>query len=355
MPRPLVPRRGDALFLAALLAVSAGCGDGTTTTQGRADCNGVLDSREDTVDDLFDVDGDGYFDAANPGCAATYGPEQLDCNDSDPLINPSAVEEECNDADDDCDEATLDAIDADQDGYSLCDGDCADQDPDVAPGFAEEICDGIDNDCDLSTMDAQDLDSDGYTECEDCVDSDPDIHPEMDELVCDGLDNDCDPETSDGDDADGDGSTTCFDCDDDDPLRFPGNEEICGDGIDQDCSETDLDCEELDWGGSWSTNAVAYNCGGGNVVVDFSSVTIADSSPTLQFVFIGGLHPGAMSGTVDASGNFSASFNQSGVCSKNFTLSGSFLGQNSFSAVLSGTFPGCTGCSAQTWTISGSR
>ena len=326
-----------------VLPLAAALACATLPPLGRTEAEGsfpgeCLDGADNDEDGAFDCnDADCLGSAA---CADGSGPTE-----GSPGVDPSQGK----------DTGIAGPIDADQDGYSLCDGDCADQDPTVAPGFAEEICDGLDNDCDLSTMDAQDLDSDGFTECEDCVDSDPDIHPEMDELVCDGLDNDCDPETSDGDDVDGDGSTTCFDCDDEDPLRFPGNEEICGDGIDQDCSDEDLDCEELDWGGSWSTNAVAYSCGGGNVVVDFSSVTIADSSPTLQFVFIGGLHPGAMSGTVDASGNFSASFNQSGVCSKSFTLNGSFLGQNSFSAVLSGTFPGCTGCSAQTWTISGSR
>ena len=344
-------------FLTLLLFASqlVACGGTSTTTSGRANCNGVLDSRETEIDDLFDVDGDGFFDASNPGCVEVYAPEELDCNDSNADINPGMEEETCNDVDDDCDTETLDAIDADDDGYSLCDGDCADEEPLVAPGFAEVPCDGLDNDCDLSTSDADDLDDEGWSECDDCVDSNAEINPGMEEANCDGLDNDCDPETSDGDDLDFDGSTDCFDCDDDDPERFPGNEEICGDGIDQDCNGSDLECEVLDWGGTWTTNNVSYTCAGGNVVVDFGSITIVDSSPSIQFIFIGGLHPGSMSGTVDAADSFSANVNYSGTCSKSFSLTGSFLGQNSFSATLSGSFPGCTGCSSQNWVITGTR
>lgn len=342
------------LLLLALLPSILGCGQSTTTT-GRANCNGILDSREDSIDDLFDVDGDGFFDASNPGCTETYPPEELDCNDSNAEVHPGAAEVTCNDLDDDCDPDTLDAIDADQDGYSLCDGDCADEEPLVAPGFAEVACDGLDNDCDLATPDAEDLDGDGWTECDDCVDSDPDISPGEDELVCDGLDNDCDPATSDGEDEDGDGSTDCFDCDDSDADLFPGNVEICGDGIDQDCSGADLDCEELDWSDTWSTNQVSYNCAGGNVVLDFNSVTLVDSSPSIQFIFVGGLHPGAMSGTVDSSGSFTASVSYGGTCSKSFTMTGDFLGTNSFSASLSGSFPGCSGCSSQNWLVTGTR
>ena len=89
--------------------------------------------------------------------------------------------------------------------------------------------------------------------------------------------------------------------------------------------------------------------------VNFSTVTIQDNTPNLTFVFVGSPHPGAMSGTVDGSDNFSATANYPGSCGKTFTLTGSFLGANSFSASLVATFTGCTGCSNQSWTITGTR
>lgn len=104
-----------------------------------------------------DADGDGYF--------ATGG----DCNDSDPSINPGAIET-CNGKDDNCngsvDEGVLLTLyrDADGDGYGnssasiqsctalsgyvLMSGDCADNDPSRNPA-ATEICgNSVDENCD---------------------------------------------------------------------------------------------------------------------------------------------------------------------------------------------------------------
>ncbi|MCO4744514.1 MAG: hypothetical protein KC912_06995 [Proteobacteria bacterium] len=75
------------------------------------------------MDSPFDADGDGFFDGANPGCAATYPPERLDCHDGNADANPEGFELTCNGIDDDCDEETEDSED--------------------------EVCDdGVDNDCD---------------------------------------------------------------------------------------------------------------------------------------------------------------------------------------------------------------
>ena len=342
------------LLALAVLALSA-CDDGVTSTSGRALCDGNLDPREETVDDLFDGDGDGFVDGSNPECRANYDASELDCNDNDAAISPAADEATCNDIDDDCDPDTLDAPDLDDDGYSICDADCDDSNPDMAPGFAEVACDEIDNDCDPSTSDSSDLDDDGYTSCEDCVDSNPNVNPGQDEVTCDGADNDCDPTTVDGVDADLDGSTDCFDCDDQNPNVYPGLAEICDDGIDQNCDGSDLPCAAETFSGNWSTNATAYSCGGGNVDVNFSTVTIQDQDPNITFVFVGSAHPGALMGTLSSTDTFTASASYPGACSKTFSLSGSFTGQNAFSATLTGTFTGCNGCTNQTWTLTGTR
>src|SRR5262249_55187569 len=120
-----------------------------------------------------DADGDGYGDPSTGPylrCGPQAGLSALgdDCDDSDPLVFPGAVEA-CNGRDDNCngqiDEglaATMTWPDLDGDGYGDAHGvgqlgcstsaraannlDCDDADPKVYPG-APEICDGKDNDC----------------------------------------------------------------------------------------------------------------------------------------------------------------------------------------------------------------
>ncbi len=99
-----------------------------------------------------DNDADGYTDGTTfNGCtppagyvaAATPG----DCNDNNADIHPGATEI-CDGLDNDCDgNVPAGEVDADGDGYMVCEGDCNDSDASVSPGAAE-VCDGIDNDCD---------------------------------------------------------------------------------------------------------------------------------------------------------------------------------------------------------------
>ncbi|MCP4806856.1 MAG: hypothetical protein GY913_02135 [Proteobacteria bacterium] len=109
-------------------------------------------------------------------------------------------------------------VDEDGDGYDST-VDCDDTDPDVNPG-AQEVCDdnATDEDCDGVADDADDSatgqrtwyvdnDGDGYGEeagpilsCapagaenpDDCDDTDGDVHSDAEEVCGDGIDNDCD-------------------------------------------------------------------------------------------------------------------------------------------------------------------
>lgn len=143
---PQMTRLLPALLLAA-------CASDIGVTK-QAQCDGVLQQQEDTVDAPFDAHGDGAFDGANPDCAATYAAVHLDCDDADPDIRPGAAEVECNGVDDDCDATTPDGhdVDADEDGASVCD-DCDDADPGIGPGVTEIACNGVDDDCDAATLD----------------------------------------------------------------------------------------------------------------------------------------------------------------------------------------------------------
>jgi len=259
------------------------------------DGDGLTDCDDSDCGSFCDADSDGYLDVARGGD---------DCDDTNPDVNPDAIEV-CNGYDDDCNgladeddpdldrsSATVFYDDYDGDGFGnpnvqqgACSApsgmvedntDCFDNDILVNPA-AVEICNGHDDNCDGLSDDEDpaldlasatpwyaDTDGDGYGDalvqalaCEqppgyvdnpdDCDDTDPMIHASGMWI----------------EDLDGDGfgagaavgpagcvppgpnfvsDTTEVDCDDADPLIFPGQLEICEDGIDQDCDLQDQLC-----------------------------------------------------------------------------------------------------------------
>ncbi|MBI9041919.1 MopE-related protein [Lutibacter sp.] len=175
---------------------------------------------------LLDRDGDGFVPETNLGIPGG------DCDDSNPLINPSAVEI-CNGKDDDCDGQIDEGVqttyfrDADGDGFGTDEfviacampvgfaqysGDCDDTKETINPD-AVEICNGEDDDCDgqidegVQTTYFRDADGDGFgtdefvLACEmpagyakysgDCDDSNETINPDAVE-ICNGIDDNCD-------------------------------------------------------------------------------------------------------------------------------------------------------------------
>ena len=207
-------------------------------------CDGIDNDCDAQVDELYDLDADGFL-ADDAGCRALGG--AIDCDDLDPSAYPGAVEIAADGADNDCDGRVDETPDADGDGYEAAD-DCDDADPFVFPGAAE-ACDGIDNDCDGSADEDWDHDGDGVAGCwGDCDDDDPTNSPGITE-ICDGADNDCDGEVDEDFDADGDGWSTCTgDCDDSQAAVNPGAEEIC-DGLDNDCDDSTTEYDDSDGDG----------------------------------------------------------------------------------------------------------
>lgn len=154
-----------------------------------------------------------------------------DCDDTNPAINPDAMEVAYNGLDDDCNPETLDD-DLDQDGFLMAE-DCDDTDPAINPDATEIAYNGLDDDCNPETLD-DDLDQDGFLIAEDCDDTDPDINPDATEVAYNGIDDDCNIETLD-DDLDQDGFFIAEDCDDTDPAINPDAEEIPNNDVDENC------------------------------------------------------------------------------------------------------------------------
>jgi hypothetical protein len=213
---------------------------------------GALDVPYDGIDqdctqlDLCDVDEDGIA-APYSDCGGT------DCADGDPLVSPSAVET-ANGADDDCDGVVDDdttAYDDDDDGFSEDAGDCDDQDASRNPG-AREICTGQDTDCDGvvdNDTECADDDGDGAAEHDgDCDDTRADVGLHRAEVLGNGVDDDCDGTVDNGAfDGDHDGvAVSGGDCDDARADVSPRAPEV-KDGVDNDCdASTDEGTDVVD-------------------------------------------------------------------------------------------------------------
>ena len=82
------------------------------------------------------------------------------------------------------------AEDLDLDGF-IHSIDCDDSNPNVNPDSVEIIYNGLDDDCNINTLD-DDLDQDGYPLLNDCDDSNPSINPDSTEIIDNEYDEDCD-------------------------------------------------------------------------------------------------------------------------------------------------------------------
>jgi hypothetical protein len=203
--------------LMALLALVVGC------------------KSDDTDTDVVDLDGDGFADG-------------VDCDDSDPTVNPAAAEI-CDGIDQNCNGTIDDGLrvtyydDSDSDGfgdpddsvdecsrpagYVVDNTDCDDTRNDVNP-VAQELCDAIDHDCDGSNTEGAIGNANFY------LDTDGDGFGDPDELerACDAPAGYVSNPDEDNDTVNNNG----FDCDDGDPAVNPAAIEQCSTPYDDNCN-----------------------------------------------------------------------------------------------------------------------
>ncbi len=180
---------------------------GTAPDAAPIDCSDADPTGQTQAQWFADCDGDGHFASANstyvcgaqqailsftPYCGGAPTPDEVsdvypvsdDCNDFQPLVNPSATESAGNNLDEDCTDTVLCYVDADNDGFRLSttfetllgdlnctdpfEGratdalDCDDGDFAVRPGVGEIPGDEIDQNCDTVELCWADADDDGY-------------------------------------------------------------------------------------------------------------------------------------------------------------------------------------------------
>lgn len=192
----------------------------------------------------YDVDGWGIsvpkqsLDMDCNDVGESDGQQLEDCDDTNDTVNPGTAEVMCDGLDNDCEAATLDNPDWDQDGFGAC-IDCDDDDKFNWPGNLE-VCDAQDNDCDvLIDEDTTDTDADELCDLID-PDADGDSVANIDELDIDsdqdGVEDWLDPD-DDGDsvltideDPDGNGDPLDDDTDDDGVPNYLDTDDD-GDGL----------------------------------------------------------------------------------------------------------------------------
>ena len=229
---------------------------------------------------FVDADQDGYVDgtttrsSADADCTdageATADAPTGECDDTDPLVHPGAVDATADGVDSDCDGVELCLADADADGFTdgtttveaadgTCTaagearldaprGECDDTDPGVHPGAPETPGSEVDADCGGLVLCFVDADGDGFTDGVTTTASD---------------DADC------SDPGEASATTASGDCDDTDPTVHPDATEVGGDGIDNDCADGDAPASHDDPG------------------ADKSGCATAPGAPSLTWLFAG--------------------------------------------------------------------
>ena len=162
--------------------------------------------------DVHDIDGDGIPDTADDDIDGDGVPNADDSDPTDPnegevdITDTGTLPTDTGDTVDTGATVDPNTLDNDNDGFTPNEGDCDDTQPALNPYATDLVGDGIDQNCDGA--DGIDVDGDGHANLlsggDDCDDTDNFIFPGAVEIWYDGIDQQCDGIVDDGD-QDGDG------------------------------------------------------------------------------------------------------------------------------------------------------
>lgn len=111
----------------------------------------------------------------------------------------------------------------------------------------------------------------------------------------------------------------------------------------------------VDYSGTWTLDrTVSYSCAFGLVSINFSKMTVTDTSPTVSVRVSG--NPGTLSGGFTTDTEIYVDNTLTGTCNETYELAGTFTSETDFSGSFTASFSGtCFDCTGSSWIFSATR
>jgi len=116
---------------------------------------------------------------------------------------------------------------------------------------------------------------------------------------------------------------------------------------------------EVDYTGSWDIgSSISHSCAYGLVSINFRYWLISDLYPSVSLTSTGSGQPGTMSGSFTSDSSIEVSRSIPGTCTETYTVTGTFLDENTLQGTFTAAFSGgtwCFGCTTTIWDFTATR